>query len=399
MVTQHGTDTEWDPLAPHPDVFTEYEELRSQCPVVHSAAFGGYWMFNRYEDVLEAALEPATFVSSPSPFIENDATDAVRSIPISLNRPEHTQYRRLLDPFFVARRVANFEPTVRRIAENQLMPFLEAGGGDFVREVSYPFPARILCALLGLDNDMWSILKALQDSSDNSREDKARRRELNEKFLGIVNDVVSQRRSDLGDPKEDLLSAIITATIDDAPIEDGVVTRIVHQLFTAGHQTTSRALANCVSFIAAESELQQQLRNEPQLIPGAIEEFLRLRPPLHQIARTVARDVDVNGLIMHPGDRIVLNYASANHDEATFESPDSPDITRSPNRHLTFGVGIHKCLGAPVARTELRVVLEELLKRTSSIDFAEEAPREEPLRSGHFTTGYESLPIRVTAHL
>lgn len=369
--------------------------LRQRCPVVHSDDFDGYWMLSRYRDVAAAALDPARFVSG-TPFIENVATRSLEAIPISLNPPEHTTYRRILNPFFRPSRIAAFEPTVRMLARRHLEPLLDQGGGDFVSSVSHPLPAIVLCRFLGLPDETWQVLKAFSTSSDDSRGSSVAGEEHNRRLVGFISGVIDRRRrGGAGQELEhDLLGAVLSARIDGAPIPDTTATLIVKQLFTAGHGTTSRAIANAVEHLANNVSLQSQLREDPKGIVPAIEEILRLRPPLHQLTRNLTSAVTIGGVSLSAGERVVLNYASANRDTAEFDSPDEFVANRWPNRHLTFGLGIHTCLGAPLARLEVRVVLEELLGAASEISPAG-APVPEEIRAGHFTSGLAALPLRL----
>ena len=395
IITVHSMVTvpEWDPLASHSRLFDDYAHLRYQCPVAHSSAFGGYWMLSRYEDVAAAALDPETFASGV-PFVENTTTSGLEAIPISLNPPLHTSYRRLLNPFFRASRISAIEPEVRALARDQLAPFLEHRGGDLVSAVSYPFPARVLCRFLGLPDDQWPALKSLSESSDTSRGRREAATEHNRRLVAFIDGVLRERREAPRSPQVDLLSAVLAAAVADRPLSRQTIILIVKQLFTAGHTTTSRAIANAVYFLAADPGLQADLREHRDRIPGAIEEVLRLAPPLHQLARTVVSDTTIRDRRPHRGDRVVLNYASANRDGAEFQQPEQLVLNRRPNRHLTFGIGIHACLGAPLARLEIRVMIEELLAATRHVRLSGEPVPEVP-RAGHFTSGFSRLPVEL----
>jgi cytochrome P450 len=393
IITVHSmvTAPEWDPLASHSQLFDDYAYFRDRCPVARSSAFGGYWMLSRYEDVAAAALHPATFASGV-PFVENTTTSGLEAIPISLNPPLHTSYRRLLNPFFRASRISAMEPGVRALARDQLAPFLAGRGGDLVSAVSYPFPARVLCRFLGMPDDQWLVLKSLSESSSTSRGHREAAAEHSRRLVAFIDDVLRERREAPRSPQEDLLTAVLAANVAGRPVSRQTVILMIKQLFTAGHTTTSRAIANAVYFLAADPGIQSDLRQHPDRISAAIEEVLRLAPPLHQLARTVVSDTTIRGRHLQRGDRVVLNYASANRDSAEFEYPEQLVPDRRPNRHLTFGTGIHACLGGPLARLEIRVMIEEILAATRSVRLSGEPVPEAP-RAGHFTSGFSCLPV------
>lgn len=388
---------DWDPLDPSatPDLMDAYAHLRAECPVAHTARHGGYWTLTRHADVVAAAQNTATF-RSEQPFVENPFQE--RMIPLVLNPPEHGLYRRMLNQYFAPARMQAIEPRIRELVIEHLTPLMENGHGDLVRDLAYPLPARVLCSFLNLPDESWKALKALSNqrqqeivSNHEALHDPNRAAKLDLDFRSYVKEVVARRRMQPLDPARDLISGVITEKIGGEPLSDETVIAIVGQMVAAGHSTTTRALSSAFQFLVTSVEIQSRLRAERGLIESAVEEFLRLAPPLHQLGRTLTRDVTVEGRELSSGDLIALSWASANRDAAAFPNPDECVIDRMPNRHLTFGVGIHKCIGAPLARLELRIALEELVQRTALI-----APDASAKPVTGFRSGFDSLPVRFS---
>ena len=366
----------------------EYQRLREGCPVAWADDHGGFWSLTRHADVKEAARQPATFASG-APFIM--MPDFGDQIPISLNPPQHAAHRRLLNRFFAKDAMDRLEPAIRGFVVEQLDPLLAAGGGDVVAGFCQPLPARALAALLNLPDAAYTELVDQIAGFERMGWDPGKVGAVIAQVFGAhIGRVVEERRARPLDPQTDLLSGVMAAEVDGQPLSDDTVVQIGVQLIAAGHATTADGLGAVMYRLATNPDVQMTLRRSPDRIPDAVEEFLRIETPLPEIARDATQDVEMHGRTIRAGDRVALNYGAANRDPEAFEHPSACIIDRTPNDHLAFGSGIHKCLGAPLARLELRVALEEVLARTTEIELAGAGT----VTTGLILSGFTSLPLR-----
>jgi cytochrome P450 len=349
---------------------------------------GGFWAVSRYDDVVSIARASERFNNSGGPQF------GTRRPPLEVDRPEHTFYRRVLQPYFTKERVAQLEPAVRGFVAELLEPLLAAGEGDLAPTLSYPLPARTLCLWLGLPDSEWSVLKGLSEELFQAEEGRGN---------GPAAPPVSTRSSTRTrggsstsgsprplDPATDLISGFLGQTDGTHMVSEGTCIELVRLLLTAGHNSTTGGIGNSIMRVAGGPEIQRRLRAEPALIPDAIEEFLRLETPVQLMPRWVNEDVTLHGRTIRRGEAIMLHWAAANRDPGHFQEPDRCVIDRSPNEHLTFGRGIHRCIGIDLARLEIRVALEELLARTSWFE-----PAGEPVRTTYIRPGVSHLPLRL----
>ncbi|MGR7025776.1 cytochrome P450 [Geodermatophilus sp. URMC 62] len=366
----------------------EYQRLREQCPVAWADDHGGFWTLTRHADVKEAARQPGTFASG-APFIM--MPNFGDQIPISLNPPEHAAYRRLLNPYFSREAMDRLEPTIRGFVVEALEPLVSAGEGDVVSGFCQPLPARALAALLNLPDAAYiELIEQIAGFERMGWDPGKVGAVIAEVFGNHIGRVVAERRARPLDPGTDLLSGVMAAEVNGQPLSDDIVIQIGVQLIAAGHATTADALSGVMYRLATNPDIQMELRRYPEKIPTAVEEFLRIETPLPEIARDATQDVELHGRTIRAGDRVALNYGAANRDPEAFEHPSACIIDRTPNDHLAFGSGIHKCLGAPLARLELRLALEEVLSRTSEISLAGPGVQ----TTGLILTGFTSLPLR-----
>lgn len=381
-------DSAYSPLG-SADAYADYTRLRSKCPVAHSDDFGGFWSLFSYADVSKASRNCKVFESG-QPFVEYPSPN--RPIPIATNPPEHTFYRKFLNQYFTASNVTRLVPEIEEITRRQLAPLLAAGGGDAYRDVARLIPPQVLAKLLGLSDSGWSKLAATLEEADALRHDikafGARQATL---WDESVDELIEDRTCNPRDPQTDIMSGILALTPDDRPITHDEARSIGTQLFAAGADTTSSVMGSLINYLATHPVEQQQLREQPDLLPIAIEEVLRLGPPLHQTVRRATEATTVNGVHIEDGELVALNVASANRDPERFSTPDEVDLTRTRNSHLTFGFGPHMCVGAPLARQELRILGEQLLAGTTSIELA--TPTESSGRK--LRTGWASVQVNL----
>ncbi len=347
----------------------------------------GFWAVSRFDDVVSIARASDRFNNSGGPQFGTSRP------PLEVDRPEHTFFRRVLQPHFARERVAQLEPEVRRFVVEMLTPVLAAGEGDLAETLSYPLPARTLCLWLGLPDEEWVVLKSISEelfaAEEGRGDDPATRARCNEELYDYSRRLVRERVEHPRDPKVDLISGILGETDGVHTVTEAHCVELVRLLLTAGHNSTTGGIGNSILRIAADPEIQGRLRAEPELIPGAVEELLRLETPVQAMPRWANDDIELCGREVQAGEMLMLMWAAANRDPEHFPEPDRCVIERSPNEHVTFGRGIHRCIGIDLARLEIRVAVEELLERTDWFELAGE-----PLRTTFIRQGVAHLPLR-----
>lgn len=377
---------DWDPLAPPAldDPVSAMAELRERCPVAWAYRAGGFWAVTRYDDIRAAARDSETFVNGGGPQWGNARP------PLEVDRPVHTHFRRLLQPYFHKSRIAALEPHVRAYVAEMLQPLLDAGGGDVAPALTYPLPARVLAAFLHLPDDAWRFLKAWSEElfahEEGRGNNPAKVQDASRRLYEYSAELVARRKAEPLDPGEDLVTGLLQA---DGVTEDDVV-QVLRLMLTAGHNSTTSALGICILAVARDPEVQRRLRAEPSLFPSAVDELMRLETPVMAMPRWASQDTELGGRAIAAGEQLFLVWQSANRDRAFWgDSVDECVLDRSPNPHLVFGHGLHRCIGDVVALLELRVTLEELLGRTEWIELAGE-----PVRTTWVRYGVSTLPLR-----
>lgn len=367
----------------------EFEELRGKCPISHTDKFGGGWNLFNHKDIVKVALEPETFSNA----------GAIRyphmpRFPFEADPPLHTPYRKVMQEFFTEKKMAPFADKVRKIAIELLEPVINRGYGDIAKEVNYPLPVRGILALLNLPDQDWPrVMHWAEELYYSAAEgDFERRRIAAEELEQYCREKVAERRENLLNPKEDLLSKMLhTSTEDDSGVvTENLVVGTLHLLLTAGHESTTSSLGIIINYLAKHPEDQKRLREDPALIPNAIEEILRYESPVQFHPRTVTKDTEIHGQQIKAGEKVFLQWGAGNRDEEVFQNADQCILDRNTKKSLVFGSGIHKCIGAPIARTQLRVAIEELLSRTALFQLNGEIHR-----IGFTRYGVSSLPILI----
>lgn len=392
--TNSGTRDERCSTAPYrpstaADLYGEYDRLRACAPLVHSDDFDGFWSVLTFADASKVSRDWKNFASG-RPFVEYPSPN--RPIPIATNPPEHTYYRTFLNKYFRPDRVERLVPDIDRIVAEQLAPLLEAGEGDIYRSVARTVPPQVLSVLLGLSDDGWIELAATLDRADALRHDVNAFGALQATLWDdAVSTLIADRIAHPRDPEHDMMSGILELRPDGEPIPHEQVLSLGTQIFAAGADTTSSAMGSLAHYLATNPDDQARLRAEPELLPAAIEEVLRLGPPLHQTVRRTTADVTIGGTQIPADELVAINVAAANRDPDRFADPHRLRLDRERNQHLTFGFGPHMCVGAPIARQELLSFGRQLLAGTRSISLA--APAETSGRA--LRTGWSNIPVRL----
>lgn len=340
-----------------------YETMRGACPVAHSAAHGGYWLLSRYDEVFAVARDDATYSSAREVVVP--PTNVGKLIPLQSDPPELNRYRALLIPYFAPAAMARIEPFVRRVVDRSIDGFIERGEADAVAELANPVPSSTTMHLLGLNPADWHVFADPIHTAGYSRPGSPENLAATEEIVAFSRRLEAEVDARIAAPRDDMISGLIASRSRDgrATTRQEVVD-LVRMVIFGGMDTVMAAVGNIFVALGQRPDLQARLRDEPALIPTAVEEFLRYDAPVQGFARSVTRDVEICGQPIPAGDTVFMLWASANRDEAAF-GPDADDLVldRTPNRHMTFGVGAHRCLGAPLARIELRIVLEQVFAR------------------------------------
>jgi cytochrome P450 len=387
---------DFDPLAPETfeSFHEEFATLRERCPVAHSDAWNGYWALLRYDDVLAAAGDPDLFTTTVQNVVPRLAFTGRRP-PLHLDPPEHTPYRRALNPYFTPAKMAALEPRLREIVAGLLDPIVAAGGGDICAEYTHRLPGYVFADFFNLTPELGMAIREATrefvDAVQRFEHENVKRTSL--ALYDIARTIIEMRQTDPLDPADDPTTGLLAARVDGEPLPEDMLLGTIRQFIVVGMVAPCVFIGSMVVHLAQNPEVQSQLRAGPRLIPAAVEEYLRLLTPYRGFARTPTRDVEIGGRLLRKDEPVALVYASANRDESVFPDPDRFVLGR-PNigRHLAFGAGPHRCAGAPLAVLMLRVTLEELLSRTSSIDVAGEIKM-----TGWPEWGTLSVPVALAA--
>jgi cytochrome P450 len=381
-----------------------YEELRAEAPVWEVPGTGIFTVAT-YQLLAEAAARVEDFSSNLNCLLYRDAQgmpcrlsfgNAGIQALATADPPTHALHRGTVFPELVAKRMAALEPDVVEIAEDCVGRVLNEGSVDFMAAIGNVVPITMISRLIGFhDSDLDQLLHAAFDSTamlgstlsyDELVAHIARTGEIEEW-------VSHQLSAAMSEPSHDLLGAVADGVKGEAFSEVEAVV-ILHTLLSAGGESTTSLIGNAVRILAEERDLQNQLRESPELIPMFVEETLRLEPPFRYHMRSVPNDTELGGVEIPAGATVLLLWGAANRDVAMFDHPESIDLTREvPRRHVGFGRGIHHCVGAPLARVEARNVLRVLLARTSEIT---RDPHLQPRWvNSLMVRRHEELPVRL----
>jgi cytochrome P450 len=337
------------------------EELAVRCPVAHSDAWGGYWLVSDYRILVSIWQDWETFSSVPEKHIVPRPLNRPAMAPIDVDPPIQREYRHMLNPYLAPRRIAQFEPGIRMLVSDLIDEFIEEGHCDLASQFAWPFPGKMLYRfLLGLDDAEVEMVQSwTQQTTFNPGGPETP--VFQQRWNSWVYEVIERRRNE--PRKDDIIDALLHAEFDGVSPSDEAIAGCIEILILGGFATTTDSMLNTMFRLAQDQELQGRLRSDPSLIPGALDEFLRFDPPVPGMDRICTRDTVVGGKKIKAGERIWGFYAAANRDPAEFDRPNHLDVERERNRHVSFGVGLHRCIGSNVARLNLRIALEELLSR------------------------------------
>jgi cytochrome P450 family 142 subfamily A polypeptide 1 len=374
------------------DHHSAFTWLRAHNPVYFDEK-GGIWGITKYADIREISRRPEDFSNAQG--IRPDSP----SVPmmIDMDDPAHAKRRKLVSSGFTPKRVRASEPEVRRACTEIIDAVCERGEADFVFEVAALLPMIMIGDALGVAPEdraqllEWSddLLRALTDLED--PEVMMRSANAFEGFTQYMARVTAERAAN---PTDDLISTLVHAEVDGERLSQEDVVHEALLILIGGDETTRHVITGGMYQLLQHPEQRVALVSDPSGIPIAVEEMLRWVTPIKNMARAVTHDLEFGGKELRAGQKLLLLYPSGNRDEDVFEDPFRFDITRWPNDHVAFGFGPHFCMGSNLARVELRVIFEELLRRLPDMELVDDS--EPALRPANFVSGYEQMPVRFT---
>ncbi|MEZ5376115.1 MAG: cytochrome P450 [Acidimicrobiales bacterium] len=373
------------------DPAPQWQQFRETCPVARSERYGGSWMPVRYDDIVAVARDHERFSSAQGVSVievpDRKAALADGNPPIDADPPLHGWTRRLLLGPMSPKAVESYEAGTRALCRRLIAGFAVTGRADAAADYAQQLPVRVIGALLGVPEDRSDQFVGWVRSILEFAHDGERRQRAMFELRDFLVEQLAERRAHPGD---DMISALLAAEVDGEPVADSLIIGEAALLMVAGVDTTWSAIGSALFHLASHPEDRHRLTTDPDVWPLAIEEFLRFYSPV-TMARIATQDAEIAGCPVHTGDRVLLNFPAANRDDSVFDDADTFVIDRDRNRHLAFGVGIHRCAGSNLARMELRVALEEWMAAIP--EFELEDPGVVTWAGGQ-VRGPRSVPVR-----
>ncbi|MDG2904811.1 MAG: cytochrome P450 [Acidimicrobiales bacterium] len=361
--------TDYDMFDPNylRDPFSAWAELRDTCPIAHTERYGGSWLPTKYDD-LQAMAKMVPTLSSKSPIVidmpealvDSDATGYNAAAPISADPPEQSWTRRALLPHFTPKAIGPQTEYTQRLCNELIDGFIGDGGCDAAVDYAQQIPPRVIAHKLGVDegmvDDFIEWVRGLLELGLQDPELRAKYRKIIRAFFAAE---VADRRVN---PRDDLITALCQTEVDGEFLPDEVVIGMCNLQLVAGIDTTWSSIGSALWHFAGHDDDRRRLATEPELWDTALEEMLRFYAPV-TMARNAAEDVEYGGVTFKKGDKILMNFPGANHDPDIFENAGEVVLDRQRNRHIAFGVGIHRCAGSNLARMEMEVALKAWFER------------------------------------
>jgi cytochrome P450 len=385
------------------DPYPVFHKLRATAPVCRASH--GRWFITRYDDTVQLLRDrsfgkdyenPDTLTRRFGPTaLQEPAVVELTNMMLLRDPPDHTRLRGLVVKAFTARRIEAMRERVQDLTDRLLDKIIPLGRMDAIRDLAFPLPVLVICELLGIpEEDQARFVTGSSSGAPLLNPTPPTRAELDDANRGTLESAAyfgalfERRRRE---PRDDLITLLVRAEEEGDRLTTAELSANVNLLFAAGHETTVNLIGNGLLSLLRHPEQWRMLRDDPSMVPNAIEEILRFESPVQAVARTVAEPVELSGVMLEPADIVVSLVGAANRDPAMFENPDRFDITRKDLRLLSFGGGIHFCLGAQLARIEAAVVFETVLRRLSEPRLVE--PDHPKWRPSFLLRGLTELPV------
>jgi len=380
-------------------------DLRSRCPVAWNTRYGGFWMVTGYAAVERVARNGETFAHrfDPEP---DDGIDYLGEVGIprpdglpplgigEVDGPYHAALRRVLNPFFTRQAVNALRPFVKETVSWFIDQKIADGTIDLVTDFASPVPAIVTMKLMGLPHDDWRLWSDFFHDTIAYPEGSERHLKALEASPAMWEKLISFAHGRRLEPTEDLTSLLVLLEVDGEPLDDGKILSILTNLVGGGVDTTTSLTAWSLLLLAERPELRATLIEHPELTSSAADEFLRYTSVNQTLARTVTKDVMLDGHKLRRNDRVLISWLAANHDEHEFDRADELILDRSPNRHLAFGLGPHRCIGAHLAKTMFEELLRGVLERLP--DYRIDVDQVEEYLGNPSVTGIVTMPATFT---
>jgi cytochrome P450 len=342
---------------------------RARCPVAHSDEHDGFELLLAYDDVKKGMLDHELYSSEPQvlrPMLPRKPIPALEMDP-----PRHQHWRALFNQAVTPRIAELMEPQVRADINGHIDAFIGRGNAELIEELAEPVPAEAICHLVGVDDELVPTVRelAIQMFAAMGEPEEFGRRQA--EFGKVTVGEVHKRQAE---PRDDFLSYLANVEVEGRKLDDDDYVVLLAAFLGAGHHSTTSAMSSLIYEVFGTPGRREAFAADPDSIPTAVEETLRLHPPFYGFFRRATRDAEVAGVEIPAGRDVYMAWASANRDAKVFPDPDEFRMDRGRNRHLTFGFGVHTCPGAPLARMELRVVVEELLRRIPDLEIEIDEP-------------------------
>lgn len=378
--------------------------LRQESPVAWQEMGGepGFWAVLTHADVVKVAREPVLFSATRGGVVLEDlapdSLEMMRGMLLAMDPPKHLTYRKPLADTFKAKVIAAMEGQIRDLTRSILATAgrrcADGEDLDFVHDVAAHIPTQVMGRLMGLPEDDWALLHTLAERQTSGQDPEIVGDEpdygASIEMAMYAIDFAGRRRTE--EPREDLTTLILDGDFGGEAMSDVDFGSFFVQLVTAGNDTTQTMLSSGLLALLAHPDQMAALRDDRDLIAGAVEEILRWANPLHYFRRTASADTELHGQAIAAGDKVAMYYTAANRDPEVFADPDAFDIRRTPNPHLSFGIAEHFCLGVHLARLEGRIFFEELLAAFATIE-----PTGEPVRlRSNLNNSYKRVPVHLS---
>jgi cholest-4-en-3-one 26-monooxygenase len=383
----------WGRGVPH----DQFDRLRRESPVHwHPEPDGpGFWAVTRHADVRTVSHDWETFSSELGatfiPTQDEEVLESLRLSILNMDPPRHNRARRLVSKAFTPRMISNLVEEIERRAELVVAGVKDRGHCEFVEDIAAQVPVQMICEMIGLEPEQWPRMFEISNDLIGSRDDPefagVDAAAASGEIYALCDAVAEDRRLH---PRDDLMTALVEAELDGERLDNLELNMFFISLVVAGNETTRNLINHSLLALVDHPDQAQRLREDPSLWDTAVDEMLRWGSSIHNFRRTATRDTELGGVTIARGDKVVMYYASANRDEDVFADPHTFDVGRTPNDHVTFGGGgVHYCLGASLARSEIKATMRQVVEQLPGIQLAGPPER----LTSDFVNGIKRMPV------